>query len=393
MPEASLLDVFEAYPETREADPHVRRGAHARAVPLQRGRARADRGVAEPHRNHGGRATLIRQERDGDTVVASAAGAWVVDQADALDRQLAGLQAGGARALRFELEGPESLDTAGAWLFVVAWNRLEEGGLHLQLGSVPPDRQALLDEIRGCMQVLAEKEAGEPPSSGAAILAWIAWLGEGVAAAAREWRDFVAFIGLLIGCSCRLALGRTRFEPASLFHHMQQTWINALPIVGLLAFLIGVVTLYQGSTQLERFGAQRFAVDLLGLSMLREVGVLLPAVIVAGRSGSSFRAQIGTMKARQEVDAMLATGIDPIAVLIAPRVVALVITFPLLAFFGALAGITGGMLMAWLDLGIPPTAFLDRLRSAVGLSDLLIGLTKAPVFAALVALTRISHRQ
>lgn len=205
------------------------------------------------------------------------------------------------------------------------------------------------------------------------------------ARASLRWRakalDFVTFLGLVLACFGRLALGRARLEPGSVFHHMQQVWLSAMPIVGLLSFLIGVVTLYQGSTQLARFGAQTFAVDLVGITVLREIGALISAVIVAGRSGSSFTAQIGSMKSRQEVDAMRAIGIDPITALVAPRVLALLITFPLLVFFADAAGLFGGALVAWLDLGIRPEIFLERLRAAVDLGGFLAGIAKAPVFA------------
>jgi phospholipid/cholesterol/gamma-HCH transport system permease protein len=167
---------------------------------------------------------------------------------------------------------------------------------------------------------------------------------------------------------------------------MEEVGFNALPIVGLISLLIGVVLAYQGATQLEKFGAQVFVVNLVGVSVLREIGILLTAIVVAGRSGSAFAASIGSMVIREEVDAMRTLGLSPVEVLVLPRILALVLMLPVLAFFADLMGLLGGMLMCWLALDITPIVFLDRLRAAVGVEHFWVGISKAPVFGFVIGL-------
>jgi phospholipid/cholesterol/gamma-HCH transport system permease protein len=184
----------------------------------------------------------------------------------------------------------------------------------------------------------------------------------------------------------RVALRPGRLRPAALAHHLEQTCIHALPIVGLIAFLIGIVMAYQGADQLRRFGAEIYTVDLLGISILREIGILLTAIVVAGRSGSAFTAQIGMMKVNQEVDALRTLGLDPLEVLVLPRLLALMLALPLLAFCADVLALAGGALMAALALGIPPGQLVAQLGQAITLETFLVGLVKAPVFAFLIGL-------
>ncbi len=167
---------------------------------------------------------------------------------------------------------------------------------------------------------------------------------------------------------------------------MEHTGLNATPIVGLLSFLIGVVFAYQGADQLRRFGAEIYTVNLLGIAILRELGVLLTAIIVAGRSGSAFTAQIGTMQVNEEIDALRTLGLDPIEVLVMPRVLGLVLTLPLLVIYADFLGMLGGCLMSWATLGISIPTFMDQLHSAIGQWTFWVGVIKAPFFAAIIAL-------
>jgi phospholipid/cholesterol/gamma-HCH transport system permease protein len=194
------------------------------------------------------------------------------------------------------------------------------------------------------------------------------------------------FLGLVLITLSKVIAHPRRIRGASTVYHMQATGINAMPIVGLLSFLIGVVLAYQGAQQLAAFGAEIFVVDLLGVSILRELGVLLTAIMVAGRSGSAFTAQIGTMKVNQEIDALETLGLDPIEVLVMPRVVALMITMPLLVFFADIVGLVGGAIVASATLGIDYGAFLNRLQEAVELRTFFAGLIKAPVFAFVIGM-------
>jgi phospholipid/cholesterol/gamma-HCH transport system permease protein len=167
---------------------------------------------------------------------------------------------------------------------------------------------------------------------------------------------------------------------------MEEVGLNAIPIVGLMSFLIGIVLAFQGASQLQRFGAEVFVVNLVAISVLREIGVLMTAIIVAGRSGSAFTAQIGSMKVNEEVDAMQTLGLDPMEVLVLPRLFALMLTLPLLAFFADIMGLMGGALMAWIALDISPATFIERLRDAIGLWSFWAGILKAPFFAFLIAM-------
>jgi phospholipid/cholesterol/gamma-HCH transport system permease protein len=167
---------------------------------------------------------------------------------------------------------------------------------------------------------------------------------------------------------------------------MEKVGLDAMPIVGLLSFLIGVVMAYQGADQLRRFGAEIYTVNLLGIAILRELGVLLSAIIIAGRSGSAFTAQIGTMQVNQEIDALRTLGLDPIEVLVLPRVFGLTLTLPLLVFYADAMGMLGGGIMTWATLGIPAAPFLEQLRGAITNWTLWVGVIKAPFFAVIISM-------
>jgi phospholipid/cholesterol/gamma-HCH transport system permease protein len=214
----------------------------------------------------------------------------------------------------------------------------------------------------------------------------VAPLGEAVLLVGYVARRLLSFYGQTIVTLGRIALQPRRLRLTSLVHHLEQTCLNALPIVGMIAFLIGVVLAYQGADQLRRFGAEIFTVNLLGVSVLREIGILLTAIVVAGRSGSAFTAEIGMMKVREEVDALRVIGADPIEVLVIPRLLALMIALPLLAFVADILGLFGGALMSIFALGIPAGQFLTQLDGAITPSMFWIGMVKAPVFAFLIAL-------
>lgn len=178
--------------------------------------------------------------------------------------------------------------------------------------------------------------------------------------------------------------GRVRWRP--ILFNLRSAGFNALPIVGLLSFLLGIVVAYQGADQLRQYGANIYVTDLVGLSMLREFAPLMTAIIIAGRSGSAYAAQIGTMAVTQEIDAMRTLGIAPIEMLVLPKLIALVIAMPLLTVFADVLGVAGGMLMAQAQLGVSYSEFLERFPHAVSITSYLVGIGKAPVFAVIVAL-------
>ncbi len=179
---------------------------------------------------------------------------------------------------------------------------------------------------------------------------------------------------------------RGNLRVAALFTQVEEIGINALPIVGLLAFLIGIVMAYQGADQLRRFGAEIFTINLLGVGILRELGGLVTAIIIAGRSGSAFTAQIGTMKVNEEIDALQTIGINTFDVLVLPRVLGLAIALPFLTFYADVMAMIGGAVMCYFDLGITVPAFMRQLHEAVSMNTFLVGIIKAPIFAVTIGL-------
>ncbi|MBV6631476.1 MAG: ABC transporter permease [Alphaproteobacteria bacterium] len=247
--------------------------------------------------------------------------------------------------------------------------------------AIPARLKELLD------RVLAVADQIEPcPPEGSSIVNMLARLGRGAKHVMDEGRDLLGFLGLILGVLGRTLLDPRRLRLKALVNQMETTGINALPIVGLLSLLIGMVLAYLSAIQLQNFGAEILVVDIVGLAVLREIGILLAAIILAGRSGSAFTAQIGTMKVNEEVDAMRTMGLDVIEVLVLPRILGLVITLPLVGFYAAMAGLLGGGLAGYFTLDIGPAIFLEQLRLAVGFNDLLVTLIKAPVFAFTIAM-------
>jgi phospholipid/cholesterol/gamma-HCH transport system permease protein len=326
----------------------------------------------------------LGHRRQGDRLQVAVGGGWTVAELAQLDHagqaMLAALPDEAGQA-RIELGALEALDTAGAWLLYRLQAALAERGWQVEVADAGSDQAALLAEIGR----LSPQPAPAPPRLNP-LVRLLARLGASTLAAGSEARGLLSFYGETIVTLGRLALHPGRLRLTSLVHHLEQTCLNALPIVGLIAFLIGVVLAYQGADQLRRFGAEVFTVNLLGVSVLREIGILLTAIVVAGRSGSAFTAEIGMMKVREEIDALRIIGADPIEVLVVPRLLALMIALPLLAFVADILGLFGGGLMAVLALGIPPGQFLSQLEEAITPTMFWVGMVKAPVFAFLIAL-------
>lgn len=323
-----------------------------------------------------------RTRRDGVAWVLAAGGDWTLAAADRLERDLAALQLHGGTSVRLDLSALGALDTAGAWLLYRTQRRLEHEGLQVETIGATPEKKALLERMAppGERKPLARPEVSP-------LRGLVERVGYATFEIAGEARDLVNFFGLTciaIG-STALRPGRVRF--IALASHVERVGLHALPIVGLLSFLIGVVLSYQGADQLRAFGAEIYSVNLLAVSVLREIGVLLTAILVAGRSGSAFTAEIGTMKINEEIDAMKTLGLDVMEVLVLPRLLAVVVALPLLTVFADLAAIAGGGLMSVtvLDLSLPQ--FLEQLRGAVwGASTFWVGIVKAPVFGVLIGL-------
>jgi phospholipid/cholesterol/gamma-HCH transport system permease protein len=310
-------------------------------------------------------------------------GRWTLDAADAATATLDGVRlAGSGGAVRFGLAGLEALDTVGACLLMGLADRLTAEGRKVSVLDVRPEHAALIDAVRDAGKTAVKiSPSGQHP-----IIDTIAGIGEDSIAAVKEALDLIGFLGLVTVTFARLLLHPSRLRVTSVLWHIQQTGLNALPILGLLSFLIGVVLAFQGADQLKRFGAELYVVNLLGVSVLREIGILMTAIIVAGRSGSAFTAQIGTMKVNQEVDAIGTMGLDPIELLVVPRAIALMVSLPLLAFYADIMGLFGGAVMSYATLNITFGQFILQLHTAVGIGTVMAGLIKAPVFALVIAM-------
>lgn len=321
--------------------------------------------------------TLLAAEEAGGVLRLAARGRWTVAAAAELDRVLRAIEARAPRRVSFDLAALEAIDTAGAWLLLRTRDRLGALGAEVRIERLAPDYGPLVRQVEeGGAPVLvpAEKRPGA-----------IAEFGESVERMAKKAVNLVAFVGLVSEAFWRTARQPSRLRWTSFVRHMEQTGVDALPIVGLLSFLIGLVFAYQGADQLRQFGAEIYTVNLLGVSILRELGVLLTAVLVAGRSGSAFTAQIGTMKVNEEIDAMRTLGLDPIEVLVLPRLFALAITLPLLTFYANVMGLFGGAVMSWIELGIGFPTFLRQLKWFLPGWTFWLGVLKAPFFAAIIA--------
>ncbi|MDA1308857.1 MAG: ABC transporter permease [Proteobacteria bacterium] len=274
-----------------------------------------------------------------------------------------------------------ALDSAGAWVLGRTLRALGEQGAEVKVDGMRDDFRALLDKTKIIDLDVALAEA--PPT---AIIAILHRAGESVVSSLSVGRELLGFFGLSIVTLGQVLVGRVRLRWISLLRQIEAVGFDALPIVGLLCFLVGIVLAYMGALQLQRFGAAILTVNLVGVSVLREIGVLLTAIIVAGRSGSAFTAQIGTMKVNQEVDAMETLGLSPIDVLVVPRLVALLIALPLLVFFGDMMGLVGGAVISVLYLDLSFGQFMVQLKDAVDFWDFGTGMLKAPVFAYVIAL-------
>ncbi|MCH7634133.1 MAG: MlaE family lipid ABC transporter permease subunit [Alphaproteobacteria bacterium] len=323
----------------------------------------------------------FKTEREGERLRVIAGGSWETGALSALDGGLRRLAREPVRFASIDLSAVDSMDTAGAWVLYRTRRDLRARGVAAEFEGVDRSHADILARVeKGDVEQTLVRDELHP------VIALIAHIGEASLAVFQECASLLSFLGVTV-----ITLGRSIVRPrrirfTSLVSHIEQVGLNAIPIVGLLSFLIGVVIAYQGAEQLRQFGAQVFTVNLLGISMLREMAILMTAIVVAGRSGSAFTAQIGTMQVNEEVDAMRTMGLDPIEVLVLPRVFALIIALPLLTVLADLTGLAGGALATVLVVDISLAQFMERLNDAVPLAAFWVGIVKAPVFGFLIAM-------
>jgi phospholipid/cholesterol/gamma-HCH transport system permease protein len=304
------------------------------------------------------------------------AGAWVLRGIEQLEPKLARLPWPDAGELSLDASAVTAMDTSGAWLLHRTMRTLQKQGHGVQLRGLRPEFDALL-------QLIASRSITREP---AALPGSLARFGQ------QSWHSLLNTLGMLsfLGENAVMLLRsliqpqRIRWRP--ILHNLQIAGFEALPITGLLSFLMGIVIAYQGAEQLRRFGANIYVADLVGLSMVRELSPMLTAIIVAGRSGSAYAAQIGTMKVTEEIDALRTIGVGRLELLVLPKLLALVVALPLLTVYTDVMGVLGGMVMARAQLDVSFSAYLGQLDEAISLASYLIGIGKAPVFAVIIAL-------
>lgn len=314
------------------------------------------------------------EENDAGGRIVRFSGALTLAQVrDLADR----LNAVSGRVDKIDLSGADRIDTIGAWI-VRRFARDHEA----RIEGAKPDAQRLIDEVDRADQPVRMRP--EPVPSFYRVVEEV---GAAVSQAGKTLLGLLGFFGGMVVAAGTVIANPRRFRWNAVIQRFEVVGVSALGIIGLMSFLIGLVIAQQGAVQLQQFGAEFLTVNLIGRITLRELGVLMTAIMVAGRSGSAFAAQLGTMKLTEEIDAMRTIGVSPIEALVLPRVLAAVVMMPLLGFYASLISIIGGGIYCWIFLDIPPVTFVTRLREVVPITDLYVGLVKAPVFGMIIALT------
>lgn len=287
-------------------------------------------------------------------------------------------EARSAKSATIDLTHVEALDTAGAWVIDRARVRLQEAGVDASIAHRDTSQKILLNEAQ------YRKFEVERPPQGYLAVDILVDVGSSVSSASRDLAGGVAFLGQVVQTFLRAIMQPGRLRFTSVVFHVENFAFRGLPIIALINFLVGCIVAQQGIFQLRQFGASAFAVDLIGILVLRELAVLLTSIMIAGRSGSAITAELGSMKMREEIDALRVMGLDPIEVLVLPRIIALLISLPLLTFLADMSALFGGLLVAWGYGDISPEVFMARLKSAIAMNTFLVGLIKAPFMALVI---------
>jgi len=320
-------------------------------------------------------------ERAGSKVVALLTGFWTAEHAREVETLASQIAAqADRRHLIIDLAGVQRLDTLGAWVLDRTRHELGKGGLASDFVNATQEQHILLNEVayRGFQEEPRPKRSG--------FVDFLVDVGQTVAGAGSDLVRGIAFLGELVSAFLRVVVHLRRFRGTAVVNQLEQIAYRGVPIIVLISFLVGAIVAQQGIFQLVKFGATPFVVDLIGILVMRELGVLLTSIMVAGRSGSAFTAEIGSMKMREEIDALRVMGLDPMEVLILPRILALIIGLPLLAFISSIAALLGGGVTAWIYGDISPDVFLTRLKAAIAFNTFMVGLIKAPFMAMIIGI-------
>src|SRR3990172_8993965 len=335
-----------------------------------------------------GSAPLLTAEFEGEQLRLSASGAWTAANAGELEALVDGVarEAPRARSMSIDMGAVRGFDTFGAWLLERLTRLFSLSGGKAEIVGLPVHDLKLLEEMHG-----VNRDAVVPPARENRIVSALAALGRG---ATGFWRDLMLFaemFGALGTAAARVVMRPRDFRLTSAVNQLDRVAWQAVPIILLITFLIGGVISQQGIFHFRKFGAELYSVDLVGILVLREIGVLIVAIMVAGRSGSSYTAELGSMKMREEVDALRTMGLDPVGILILPRIAALVLALPILTFLGSLSALYGAGLVAWLYGGMSPEIFIDRLKEAISVTHFKVGMIKAPFMALMIGVVAASE--
>jgi len=323
----------------------------------------------------------------GESAQMYAAGSWTASQVTTLEPavEAATRTVSGARVLQLDMSAIDEIDTIGAWLLERMIRHIRQAGSEIRTVGIRERFAGLIEELRS---VNLHPPAYEHRN---AVLLKLYQIGQSTVTSLQELLVFVDMLGRLGSVLARLALKPRRLRLTSTVYQLHKVGWQAVPIMVLITFLIGAIIAQQGIFHFRKFGADAYVVDMVGILVLREIGVLIVAIMVAGRSGSAYTAELGSMKMREEIDALTTMGLDPLEVLVLPRVIALVIALPILTFIGSIAALYGGGLISWLYGGMSPAIFIARLHEAVSVTHFEVGLIKAPFMALVIGVVASSE--
>jgi phospholipid/cholesterol/gamma-HCH transport system permease protein len=318
--------------------------------------------------------------RSGDGVAIALSGDWSAPNAHECEDEIAKIASAtaGARSAVLDVGGLNRLDTLGTWLVSRIRHDLEQAGARVEIANARAAHKMLFDEVN----YRPLPEARRPREFVAVDM--LADVGKAMSNAAHDLVNGVAFFGAFMAGFANVLMGRSRFRFTSLVAQLERVGLRSVPIIVLISVLVGGIIAQQSVFQLQQFGTTYFVADLLGVLVLRELAVLITSIMIAGRTGSSFTAELGSMKMREEIDALRTMGLDPIEILVVPRILALLIGLPLLTFISEMAMLFGGGVVAMVYGGVSPEVFLSRIQNVIGVNTFVVGMVKAPFMALVI---------
>jgi phospholipid/cholesterol/gamma-HCH transport system permease protein len=314
----------------------------------------------------------LKLSRDQDHLNVRSMGAWTLQSVRQIEKELAKIPM--EKKIIWDLSGVEDFDSSGVLLFIEALKRLKKRSAVEVIGYSASQKEMYDLLTSHTLDPMPQRKKG-----------WVENIGKETVEIYKDMKDFITFLGKLFITLFHTLLNPKNIRFKEMVYHIHQSGFNALIIIGMTSFLVGMVIAYQGSVQLAKFGADIFIVDTVGISIVRELGPMITAIVIAGRSGSAYTAEIGAMKITEEISAMQTMGFDPYSFLVLPRIFALMIALPLLIFFSDLIGIFGGMVASGMQLNISFNQFIERLYEVLEVKHYILGMIKGPVFAFLIA--------